>query len=124
MQWAKDFSAKNLEKSVGICLDNASVLTPNEPRATGRDAIRKVFEGFFALPDLAISWTPSEVGVAASGDLGYSTGDYQMSFKDPKGNVISDHGKYVTIWKKGKDGGWMVQLDAFNSDVPLPPPAQ
>jgi ketosteroid isomerase-like protein len=120
-EWSRVFGARDLEKSVNTCSETGSVLAPNAPRATGRQAIRQLFTGFFGLPDLAISWETSDVRVARSGDMGYSTGAYQMSFKDPTGKAISDHGKYVTVWEKQHDGTWRVLLDAFNSDLPVAP---
>lgn len=117
-EWAHVFGARDIDKSVSMCAESASVLAPNAPRATGRQAIRELFSGFFALPDLAISWQPSDVRVARGGDIGYTTGAYQMSFKDPAGKTISDHGKYATIWEKQGDGTWRVILDVFNSDLP------
>jgi ketosteroid isomerase-like protein len=55
---------------------------------------------------------------AHSGDLGYTIGAYEMTFNDPTGKTVSDKGKYVTVWKKQKDGSWKVLLDVFNTDLP------
>ena len=117
-QWMKVFAAKELEKSVSFLASDGSVLAPNAPIATGREAVRQLFTGFFALPDLSIEWRPAKVEVALSGEMGYSTGTYEMSFKDAGGKVVPDHGKYVTVWKKQTDGSWKVMLDIFNSDLP------
>ena len=67
-----------------------------------------------------IEWHPTKVDVAGAGDMGYSSGVYQLSFKDPSGRTISDKGKYITIWKKEAGGKWKVAMDIFNSDLPLP----
>jgi ketosteroid isomerase-like protein len=50
--------------------------------------------------------------------MAYSTGAYQMSFKDAAGKLVPDRGKYVTVWKKQTGGSWKVALDIFNSDLP------
>ena len=121
-QWLKVFAAKDIEKSAAFCAVDGSVLAPNAPIATGDAAIKKLFAGFFALPDLKISWQPLRIQVARSGELGYSSGAYQMKFNDPSGKPISDAGKYVTVWKKQKDGSWKVLLDIFNSDLQAPAP--
>src|SRR5689334_13748391 len=97
--WLRVFAAKDLKKSVDFVIAGGSVLAPNAPIATGRDEISKLFAGFFALPDLKIEWRPNKVEVARSGEMGYSTGSYHMTFKDPSGKTIEDHGKYVTVWK-------------------------
>lgn len=118
--WLRVFAAKDLEKSVAFMTDDGSMLSPNNPIATGHEAVSKVFAGFFQIPDLKISWTPAKVEVARSGELAYTTGAYQMTFKDPTGKTAEDHGKYVTIWKKQK-GQWKVAYDIFNSDLPAAP---
>lgn len=117
-QWLSVFAAKDLERSVAFCAEDGSVLAPSAPIATGKEAIGKLFSGFFALPNLKISWRPVKAQVAKSGELCYTSGAYQMSFNDQSGKVVSDKGKYVTVWKKQGDGSWKVVLDIFNSDMP------
>lgn len=118
--WLRVFAAKDLKKSVDFVIAGGSVLAPNAPIATGHEAISKSFAGFFALPDLKIEWRPNKVEVARSGEMGYSTGAYHMTFKDPSGKTIEDRGKYVTVWKKQR-GRWMVAYDIFNSDLSASP---
>jgi uncharacterized protein (TIGR02246 family) len=120
-EWMKVFAAKDLDKSVAFCAEDGSVLAPNAPIATGREAIRKLFAGFFALPGLSISWQPSKAEVAKSGELAYTTGTYQMSYNGAAGKQVTDKGKYVTVWKKQGDGSWKVLADIFNSDLPAAP---
>jgi ketosteroid isomerase-like protein len=118
--WLTVFAAKDVQKSVAFLADDGAVLAPNAPIAQGREAISKSFAGFFALPDLKISWHADKVEVAKSGELGYTSGTYQMTFNDPSGKTIPDQGKYVTVWKKQADGTWKVLLDIFNTDMPAP----
>jgi ketosteroid isomerase-like protein len=122
-EWARVFAARDLDRSVSVCTSDAAVLAPNAPRASGHQAIRELFQETFALPELKISWTPSEIRVANSADLGYSTGAYKMTFKDPKGATVSDVGKYSTVWQKQHDGKWKVVLDSYSSDLPASSPA-
>lgn len=119
--WERVFGAKDLKASVMFCAPDASFMAPNAPIAMGRDAIGKAFAGFFALPEIKLTWHPTKVEVSRSGELGYSTGVYEMSFKDPSGKTASDHGKYVTLWRKQSDGSWKVIYDIFNSDVSATP---
>lgn len=117
-EWMRVFAAKDLEKSVAFCEEDGAMLGPNAPAAKGRDAISKMFTGFFALPDLKISWHVERAAVAQSGELGYTSGAYEMTFTGPNGKTIPDKGKYVTVWKKQKDQSWKVVLDIFNTDLP------
>ena len=119
-EWLYAFAAKKLAESVDFVMANGSVLPSNAAIATGHEAINKLFAGYFALPEFTIEWHPTKVEVARSGELGYTTGAYQMSFNDPAGKTIENRGKYVTIWKKQDDGKWKVAYDIFNSDLPVP----
>lgn len=94
------------------------MLASNAPIAQGRQAISQLFTGFFSLKNLKISWHADKASVARSGELGYTSGAYQMTFTDQNGKDVSDKGKYVTVWKKQSDGSWKVVLDIFNSDLP------
>jgi ketosteroid isomerase-like protein len=119
-EWMKVFSAKDLDKSVAFCDEKGAVLSPNAPIAQGREAIAKSFAGFFTLPNLKITWHADKADVAKSGELGYTSGTYQMTFTDPAGKPVPDKGKYVTVWTKQADGSWKVLLDIFNTDMPAP----
>jgi ketosteroid isomerase-like protein len=114
--WLKVYSAKDLEKSVAFCDEQGSMMAPNAPIATGKAAIKKLISSDFASGDLV--WHADKAGVAQSGDLGYTSGTYKFSFKDPSGRPAVDNGKYLTVWKKQADGSWKVLFDMFNTDQP------
>ena len=79
---------------------------------SSRDAIRKQPpwpEG------TSLTWTPVKADMAASGDLGYTYGNYVFKSKDKEGKPVTHYGKYMSIWKKQKDGSWKVVVDMGNS---------
>ena len=102
--------------------EDASVLPPNAPIVAGREAIRGLWSEFFSVPGSSLSWQASDTQVSRAGDLGYTIGTYKLTQDDPAGNPATDRGKYVTIWKKQKDGQWKIALDIWNSDQPPPAP--
>jgi ketosteroid isomerase-like protein len=55
--------------------------------------------------------------MAKSGDLGYTAGTYEDSFKGPDGKQVNEKGKYVAAWKKQKDGTWKAIHDIWNADA-------
>jgi ketosteroid isomerase-like protein len=116
--WLKVYSAKDLAKSVAFFDDQGSLMSPNDPTATGKAAISKLVASDFAYGDL--SWHLDKAGVSKSGDLGYTSGTYKFTFKDPSGKPATDNGKYLTVWKKQTDGSWKVLFDMFNTDLPPP----
>jgi hypothetical protein len=58
-----------------------------------------------------LTWEPLGGDVAASGELGYTYGVYEL-----KDSANAQRGSYVTIWKK-KDGKWKFVLDAGNEGI-------
>src|SRR5215469_3939406 len=115
-QWAAAAAAKDVDKSASFCGSDAAILVPNAPAAEGKDAIHKWFQDTFNAPGFKLTWHATHAEAAKSGDLGYSTGKYELSYTDSSGKQVSDHGKYVTVWKKQADGSWKVVRDIFNSD--------
>jgi uncharacterized protein (TIGR02246 family) len=122
VDWSNAAQTKNVDAWVAFYSDDATVLPPNEPMASNKDAIRKSIEGLLTLPGLNLKWEPKKIEVSKSGDMAYSFGTYEMSMNDPKGTPIMDKGKYVEVWKKQADGNWKCAVDTFNSDLPATPP--
>ena len=56
-----------------------------------------------------LTWTPTEIFAAKSGDLGASWGQ----FVDDPGfaGARKVTGRYVTVWKRGSDGVWHALMD-------------
>jgi ketosteroid isomerase-like protein len=58
-----------------------------------------------------LSWVPVMARLAASGDFGFTTGPWQVSFMTRDGKPATAHGDYVTIWHRSADGTWRWLLD-------------
>jgi uncharacterized protein (TIGR02246 family) len=119
-QWSKTAMANDLEGSVSYYSDDASMLPPNAPIATGKQAIRAVWASLLS-PDVTVSWQVNKAEAARSGELAYVMGVYSITAKNPKGKPQEDRGKLVEVWKKQADGKWKVVADIFNSDLPATP---
>lgn len=57
------------------------------------------------------TWTPEFAEVSASGDLGYSYGNYEI-----RGGTVKEIGNYLRIWKK-HSGAWRIAVDLANPIV-------
>jgi ketosteroid isomerase-like protein len=117
-QWSKTAGTRNVDATVAYYADEASLLPPNAPLATDKQSIRAIWADLLA-PDTSLSWQSSNVDVSKSGDLAYSMGIYQATMKDPHGNPITEHGKFLEVWKKQADGKWKVVADVYNSNQPV-----
>lgn len=115
--WSKAAATKDADRVASFYAEDAIAYPPNEPAAIGRAAAKKVWAGYFADPTFTISWKTVHAGVSKSGDLGYTAGTYEDSYKGPDGKLIAEKGKYVCTWQKQKDGSWKAIHDIWNSDT-------
>jgi ketosteroid isomerase-like protein len=58
------------------------------------------------IPRLQLDWWPVYAGIAASADLGFTTGPYSISEGERRA-----HGWYFTVWRRQADGSWRWVLD-------------
>jgi ketosteroid isomerase-like protein len=63
----------------------------------------------------SLTWTPVKAEMAASGDLGYTYGNYIYKARNKEGKIVTSYGKYMSVWKKQNDGSWKVVADMGNS---------
>lgn len=60
--------------------------------------------------DPGVKVTVTTVNVWLDGDTAYETGKYLYEYME-KGTPGKDEGRYVTIWKRQKDGSWKLTMD-------------
>jgi ketosteroid isomerase-like protein len=58
---------------------------------------------------ILLTWRPIHAEIAASGDLGYTTGPFEL--RASRDAQETSHGHYVTVWKKQADGTWKAVID-------------
>ena len=116
----RDFAACSQAHGVAeafraFAAENALSLPMDGMPIHGREAIAQSVTG---LPAGALTWQPVAADIARSGDLGYTWGTYELHARDDGGNPVTRHGKYVTVWKKQRDGSWKFVVDIGNSNPP------
>src|SRR6478609_931714 len=115
--WAKTAAGKDVEQTVAYYSDDAIVFPPNATSAATKEAVRNVWKEMFASPGLVITWQPTTVQLAKSGDMGWVSGTYELTMNDASGKPIDDRGKYLEVWEKQIDGNWKCRADMWNSDL-------
>ena len=121
--WVKAAQGKKTEDWMAFYSDDVVILPPNDKTSNGKEAARKPIAELLATPGLVISWQPTKVEVANSGDMAYLYGTYQITANGPDGKPMTDNGKMLEVWKKQADGSWKCILDTWNTDLPAAPPA-
>lgn len=81
----------------------------------GREGIRRTMLPLFADSTLSLTWDPNYAEVAASGDLGYTVGRYEISAEGDAASM-SETGTYLTVWTRDDDGTWRVKADIGSPD--------
>jgi len=103
---------KGMNASFLAMFDSSAVLLrANQMPIRGYEAIRT---SLMSESDstFTLTWEPKFAKMAASGDIGYTYGLYQIT--DRKTDSIIGVGKYATIWQKQSDGKWKAILDTGN----------
>ena len=109
-------SVDDTDAFLSFIADGAHFMPFGAPLAQG-DAIRTTWEGLTSMPGFGLEWRATGAEVAASGDIGYTIGTFELT-AEQDGTAMLTEGKYVTVWHKQADGSWKVQVDCFNANGP------
>jgi ketosteroid isomerase-like protein len=94
--------------------DDAVVLNDGKPALLGRGAI--AMQAQWDPKVYQLTWTAQGAQMGPSNDMGFTWGHYEGRSKDAKGETVTTSGRYMTVWKKTKDAGWKVAMDASASE--------
>jgi uncharacterized protein (TIGR02246 family) len=120
--WVQAYATKDVDKIGVFYADDASVFMADSPVLTGIATIKAALKPMVEDKGFSISFASSKVEVSSAGDLGYSQGSYTMTMTDAKTKkVLTEKGKYVTVYKKQAGGGWRAVADSFSGDAPAAP---
>lgn len=82
---------------------------------SSREAVAEAWAVFFDSDSgTTLTWRPTAVEAAQSGELGFSRGDYTMVAPGEDGQPVESGGDYVTIWRKSSEGQWQAIVDIGN----------
>jgi len=106
--WAACFAADSVQ------------MPPNFPAKVGSESIRGWSGGMLVAFEAEFSLSPGEVEPAGP-DWMFERGEYTIVLT-PKagGDAIEDAGKYITLYRRQPEGGWLMARDIWNSNNPLP----
>lgn len=105
-------------KSLTMYTNDAITMPSYEPMNRGLAAIRKSNQEMMKKGVKYNSFELTPLEVIPEGNLITEIGTYKINASMPNMNSPEDdHGKYLTIWEKQKDGSLKVKIETWNSDV-------
>jgi ketosteroid isomerase-like protein len=116
LDFARALKDKDMDKFKSFLQEEATFYGSQINR--GREAVTKAWSVFFEVDaKQTLLWEPYKAEVSASGDLGYTAGEYEIRSLVEGGDNASLHGHYVTIWKK-VGGSWQAIVDIGTPPAP------
>jgi ketosteroid isomerase-like protein len=89
--------------------ENAQIFSTPGEFITGPNAISESFGPSGS--GGALVWHPIAGGVAQSGELGFTVGTAVFTGQREDGGQVVRYSKYLTVWKKQRDGSWRYVVD-------------
>ena len=116
MNTDKAFSAASVQQGFAAAFkryatDDALLLPENSMALRGEALIEQSLQGMPA--STRLSWTPQAAAVAASGDMGYTWGIYELTGTNAAGQATLAYGKYLAVWQK-PSGEWRLTVMMIN----------
>ncbi len=117
-EMAKCMVEGNVEKTLSMYTPDAISMPSYEPMHEGLAAIKQAGEAMAKSGMKYNSFELTTLKVIPNGNLISEIGTYKINATVPgMDSPIDDHGKYLTIWEKQKDGSLKVKIEIWNSDV-------
>jgi ketosteroid isomerase-like protein len=107
--------AKDAKRVTAAYASDAEIMNPGMAPGTGADMAKS-----FDDPAFTLDFTNTRTDVAASGDMAYTRGTFDVTFTNPETRKVEAmSGNYVTVYKKQADGSWKAV-----QDIATPGPAK
>ena len=115
-QWARNLHDKRIDASVAEYTADAEFINPDGSRVRGTAELRHLFETVTATFDSDLLFDSKKVEL--SGDLGYDSGTYQEGLKiRATGQMQRASGSYLTVYRRDKDGAWLIAQQVWTGAV-------
>jgi uncharacterized protein (TIGR02246 family) len=109
-QWSEGWAKGDAAMVAAIFADDGIQLAGSGKIFKGPKQIMERQKAAMAGADPGVKVTVTTVNVWLDGDTAYETGKYKYEYTE-KGKPGTDEGRYVTIWKRQKDGSWKLSMD-------------
>lgn len=109
-EWSEGWAKGDAAMVAAIFADDGVQLGSSGKLIKGRRQIQERQSAAMQGADAGVKVTVTTVNVWLDGDTAYETGRYKYEYTE-KGKPGTDEGRYVTIWKRQRDGSWKLSMD-------------
>ncbi len=114
------FAARSVEAGAAqafeeFLAEEALQLPDDRQPVTGRDAIVAGLED--AGDGWVLDWEPRAAHLGGGGSMGWTWGEWVLRPAEADDSEPR-YGKYLNVWRRGRDGRWQVVVDMGNDSPP------
>jgi ketosteroid isomerase-like protein len=110
-------NSNNVDNLMATVTDDVVYLPPNSAAIVGKSEVGPWVEGYFEA--FQTEWVKKTMEFVVQGDLAYEWYQYQVTDTARDGGEVStDSGNGINIYRRGADGTWRVSRDAWATDRP------
>ncbi len=115
-QYVDDFNTGNIAAQVAQYAKYPKILPPNNPIISGVEGIQDFMQAAYDAGSRDMYFTVLDLYVI--GDMANVVGNYTITLQSEEGEIMSDSGKYMEIYKR-QNNVWKLDCHIWNSSVPL-----
>ncbi len=120
LDFAKAFADRNVARFAEFVADDARFTSAGKLRE-GKAAILEQWTRMMQDPNLTLTWSPDIVELSQAGDLGFTSGPYEISLKRPDGTMAHERGRFASVWRRRPNGAYQIIFDIGSPEEPSPP---
>ncbi len=121
LDFAKAFAARDPARFAEFVADDARFTSAGKLRE-GKTAILEQWTRMMQNPNLTLTWSPDMAEVSQAGDLGFTSGPYEIAVKLKDGTIAHERGRFASVWRRRPNGAYQIIFDIGSPEEP--PPAQ
>ena len=115
--YVKAINSNDVDNLLATVADDVVYLPPNSPAIVGKGEVGPWVKDYFEA--FETQWVKKTIEFVVQGDLAYEWYSYEATdtAKDG-GDVTTDSGNGINIYRRGPDATWRVSRDAWATDRP------
>jgi uncharacterized protein (TIGR02246 family) len=109
-EWIEAWEKGDPSLVAALFTEDGSILSSDGKVIKGRQQIRERQKAGMAYVGRGVKVTATTTDMWVDGDTAYEAGKFSYKYQHD-GKPVVDEGRYVTIWKRQKDGSWKLFID-------------